>query len=155
VYSTMSLVSVSLSKLKVNNARNLSQTIMLIGSSDCRTWLATMQCPPNEVLSDDNIRWIVNLLETDDKLLAQHAAIEFTPTRLLDVGSSTCARTTRLIETAGMPSCPKYVALSYCWGPPYRAAQQLRTTSSTLQQHLHGLPAEQVTDVIRDAIEVA
>jgi hypothetical protein len=77
------------------------------------------------------------------------------PTRLLDVEADAHTGSVRLIKTDTTETCPRYLALSYCWGDPSTAAQQLKTTCSTLREHLDCLPFDRTTNVVHDAVKVA
>jgi hypothetical protein len=78
----------------------------------------------------------------------------FIPSRLLEIGFDNVPSSARLIETTAMTSCPRYAALSYCWGKPHEAAQQLKTMPATLHQHLYQIPTGSMTVVVREAIKV-
>jgi len=119
----------------------------------CREWLQTLHLAHERPLCDENVAWILDELGTNERIFEQESSTGFIPTRLLDLGTDE-ADDIQLIETSTLSFNPKYVALSYCWGSPSEAAQQLKTTSSTLQQHYQQLPSDGITKVIKDAVEV-
>jgi hypothetical protein len=71
---------------------------------------------------------------------------QYTPTRLIDVGSGTAAP--RLVES--QEGSPEYVALSHCWG----GSLPLRTTSANFQDLLETLPLELMPVSFQDAVQV-
>ncbi len=83
-----------------------------------------------------------------------HKPIGIIPTRLLDLGELP-SDIPVLVETATSPvEISQYAALSYCWGPQPEADLQLRTDESTLQDRLRGIPANIMSPVMRDAVNV-
>jgi hypothetical protein len=129
--------------------------LFLTSPGICRDWLQTVTSPPQYVLSDDTVAWIQEELENDEAGNSQEIQSNFLPTRLLDIEVDPHAGSVRLVETMAMVSRPRYLTLSYCWGDQSEAAQQLKTTSSTLRQHLDCLPLDQTTSVVHGAIRVA
>jgi hypothetical protein len=121
----------------------------------CKDWLQTMLAPPQHALCDENVAWIQQELDDDEAGYVQHTRSEFLPTRLLDVEADAHTESVRLIETTTMVTCPRYLALSYCWGDQSAAALQLKTTSSTLRKHLDSLPSDRTTNIVHDAVKVA
>jgi hypothetical protein len=69
------------------------------------------------------------------------------PTRVIDVGSRTAAPF--LLLSGGKRG--SYCALSYCWGN----AAFLRTTRSTLGDHLRGIPMDKLPRTLKEAILAA
>jgi hypothetical protein len=69
------------------------------------------------------------------------------PKRLLYVGNQT--QPPRLVETAGITEY--YITLSHCWGHH----QPLRTTRSTLSQHLNEIPFDGLPQTFKDAVILA
>ena len=69
------------------------------------------------------------------------------PARVLDLANDAI----RLFVTNGTKG--RYMALSYCWGPPARPP--LKTTRDTLTQHLHAIPWDKMPNTFRDAVSVA
>ncbi|KAM7195318.1 Heterokaryon incompatibility protein (HET) domain containing protein [Naviculisporaceae sp. PSN 640] len=84
----------------------------------------------------------------------------FVPTRLLFIGSEAdttirvvIARDTKHFENASNARS-RYSALSYCWGPPIDASRQCTTTKSTLASRIKGIPWEDLSPIVQDAIIV-
>ncbi|KAI9641302.1 hypothetical protein NHQ30_010104 [Ciborinia camelliae] len=106
-------------------------------------------------LDPANIELVQSCLRTSDYLNAN----KYIPKRLLDLGS-TQGLNPRVIEmrdcaplaqTEG--NCPiLYGALSYCWGPPEDAKQQTMLTSETRQRLSQGIPMDELTNIVQDAI---
>ncbi|KAK3647739.1 hypothetical protein LTR56_007968 [Elasticomyces elasticus] len=73
----------------------------------------------------------------------------FLPTRLLEV-SQHGEPNVRLIETSheSFSACPKYVALSYCWG----AAENQKLTKESISQMKEEVPWSTLPRLIRDAV---
>lgn len=88
---------------------------------------------------------------------------QFVPSRLLYVGSSDESRAPRLIITRNLlastqsdcMSTFKYIALSYCWGPPSEARTLLKTMHASLPARLEGISQDSMPLVFRDVITVA
>jgi hypothetical protein len=82
---------------------------------------------------------------------------EFIPTRLLDLDAPNAPDGICLIDTAnaGFSECPRYSALSYCWGEKKDADGQLKTTTESLKNHLVSIAWGSLTHVIRDAVTIA
>lgn len=133
----------------------IAMMISLTSPEDCRNWLRTFLSPSSDMLCDENVAWIQDELEKDEVSRSQDTRSSFLPTRLIDVGTETRTGSVRLVTTTAMPPCTRYLALSYCWGDASAAAQQLKTTGLTLQQHLQCLPSERITNLVHDAIKVA
>jgi hypothetical protein len=129
--------------------------MLLMIPETCEDWLQTMLAPPQHALCDENVAWIQQELDDDEAGYVQHTRSEFLPTRLLDVEADAHTDSVRLIETTTMVTCPRYLALSYCWGDQSAAAQQLKTTSSTLRKHFDSLPPDRTTIIVHDAVKVA
>ena len=72
------------------------------------------------------------------------------PTRVIDVGRADGSQVPRLLETQGRKG--RYVALSYCWGPPDR--HPLRKTKDNLEAHLECLKLESLIKTHQHAIVV-
>ena len=66
------------------------------------------------------------------------------PTRVLDVGS--CEDNIRLLVTGNQQA--KYIALSHCWG----GISQIRTTNSSLEEHIRYINFNNLSKTIQDAI---
>ncbi|RSL67985.1 hypothetical protein CEP54_002938 [Fusarium duplospermum] len=50
---------------------------------------------------------------------------------------------------------PRYIALTYCWGPEPHASKQLKTTSLNLSQHLQKIPESLLPQAIQDSVTLA
>ncbi|KAF1847583.1 HET-domain-containing protein [Cucurbitaria berberidis CBS 394.84] len=124
---------------------------------DCMRWLQIMQAPREQTLCVENIAWIKEELASCSLKCCPTPTSAFLPTRLLDLGTSDAGYRTRLIQTsdAHLQLPVRYTALSYCWGTQDDAAYQLKTTSSTLEQHLDNVSVDVMTCVIQDAVKTA
>ena len=87
----------------------------------------------------------------------------YVPTRLIDVGGKDGREEPRLVisETypplnndESHPDSRRYIALSYCWGPPEAAACQLKTTRDSLADRLRGIKLETLPKTLLDAVLV-
>ncbi|KAF1829959.1 HET-domain-containing protein [Decorospora gaudefroyi] len=123
---------------------------------ECKNWLQTLQSPHQRALCKENVNWILEHLQNDDQKFGNDLQLDFVPTRLVDVGFAGGSDGIRLVDTTewAVPSYLQYVALSYCWGGPSEAAQQLRSTSLSVQQHCHRIPPEKLPWAIQDAVKV-
>lgn len=65
---------------------------------------------------------------------------EFWPTRVIDVGPADGSVDAKLVVTSGEPQ--EYLALSHCWGVPGPGMRMLKTTTSTIESHMRGIPLE-------------
>lgn len=72
------------------------------------------------------------------------------PSRYLDVNDA--IRNDHIfLRDSGVEPDYRYVALSHCWGP---VAEQLCTTSATLQNHKEGIPIQILPQTFKDAVQV-
>ncbi|KAH7347363.1 heterokaryon incompatibility protein-domain-containing protein [Plectosphaerella cucumerina] len=83
----------------------------------------------------------------------------FTPRRLLDVTAGQVKLVTRASSSFSLLQSPdnkhpKYAALSYCWGPPSVASTQITTTKGTEAAHQAGIPMNELTQTLREAVTV-
>jgi hypothetical protein len=83
----------------------------------------------------------------------------FSPRRLLDVGNPNCGDGLKLIESSETihssvtnTDSTKYMALSYCWGPP---GYRLTTTHSTSPSRRSLITLDSLPLAFRDAVQVA
>lgn len=76
------------------------------------------------------------------------------PTRLIDI-TNTPQVPPRLVLSASMPASTKYIALSYCWGPPSQQKPQLTTTKARLQAHQSGIALSSMPLTFQDLITLA
>ena len=86
----------------------------------------------------------------------KEADSRFKPKRLLDLGH-TDEFLPRVIDTATVhksinDQLLEYVALSYCWGPPVDARQQLLLTAESKGSLYRGIKMASLTPVVRDAV---
>lgn len=72
------------------------------------------------------------------------------PTRVLDLKDVQNNGAVYLLETHGMKG--KYIALSYCWGPPI--SHPLKTSLATLKPHKEGISISTMPQTFRDAIAI-
>ncbi|KLU85007.1 hypothetical protein MAPG_04041 [Magnaporthiopsis poae ATCC 64411] len=75
------------------------------------------------------------------------------PKRLVDVRSHPPKLVVRSSEKRHLERW-NYAALSYCWGPPEDAERQLKTTKDSLAERMRGIPEEEMTPSLRDAVNV-
>lgn len=118
-----------------------------------------MRIPRKQVLSTNSVAWIKSCLGKCDAE-HEHSHISrnkrFVPTRLLDLRNDPV----KLVEchtdsVRSVDQLPKYAAVSYCWGSPKDAAQQIRTDIGTLQSRLSGIQGNEMTPLLRDVIKTA
>jgi hypothetical protein len=85
---------------------------------------------------------------------ANHSHISFDtgfcPDRLLDVQSEPL----RLVLKEDVEPSPRYAALSYCWSSKAESEKQLKTTGESIRQRLCEIPFDDLTPVVRDAIQM-
>ncbi|KAF1830895.1 HET-domain-containing protein [Decorospora gaudefroyi] len=121
---------------------------------DCNRWLGTPSPPRERPLCDQNSAWMREMLEACTTHGCAPHSSTFLPTRVLDLGTDDSHDTIKLIQLSHthLTDSMKYTALSYCWGPREDAVHQLKTTSSSLAQHLERVDFEAMTPVIQDAV---
>lgn len=71
------------------------------------------------------------------------------PKRLLNLGTSDKENQARVIDVEEQ-SCPRYCALSYCWGPDPHL--NLLTTQENLQERMNGIAIAQMPTLFQDVI---
>ncbi|KAJ0417805.1 HET domain protein [Aspergillus carlsbadensis] len=73
------------------------------------------------------------------------------PTRVLDLGTSTCpiTSTVQLLVTQNQPE--PYVCLSHCWGS-HAGLRPLETTIETVQEFQEGIPFDKLPRTFQDAV---
>ncbi|KAL7787866.1 HET domain-containing protein [Trichoderma ceciliae] len=129
-------------------------------SDECAPWFNLWRRHvPGELLSPLLVQRSVELVDKSTRKIP--ASAHYLPTRLLDVGSSS-SPDLRLVVTKQHPplvgaidaAMKRYVALSYCWGPKEDAERQLKTTASTIKDHLLQIDITAVPQTIADAISV-
>ncbi|KAI0378857.1 heterokaryon incompatibility protein-domain-containing protein [Hypomontagnella monticulosa] len=113
---------------------------ILDGLSDA----ATPQLPQTPTPRSDNMYLPTRLIEID---INPAASSPPTPSLRLVLGEDLAKRTSRAEKV-------QYAALSYCWGTASEAAAQAVTGKETIAQRCSGIPEEELTPVIRDAIEI-
>ncbi|KAG4423518.1 hypothetical protein IFR04_003341 [Cadophora malorum] len=86
----------------------------------------------------------------------------FLPTRLVEVGNSETDLEPRLILTEDLSeshtdhtSTSKYIALSYCWGPPEESSRLLKTTHATMHERRSSIKFDTLPLALKDAVTVA
>ncbi|KAF1926799.1 HET-domain-containing protein [Didymella exigua CBS 183.55] len=123
----------------------------------CRDWLQTLPSPSGDALCTANMTDLINVLSGCDTNCecSEAEASDFLPTRLLDLHDWGTSKLIRVVEASSIaPSTEaRYVALSYCWGPPSAATLQLKTTHETYQERLIGINADSLTPVMKDAVD--
>lgn len=137
---------------------------MLLTKLDpCATWFNVQKRPfSNRLLSTPAVKRLRELITQSLDKGSSEEDNGYLPTRLLDVGSTTepCLR---LVSMRSYPQLQpatanafanRYAAISYCWGAKEDAEKQLKTTTSTLQQHLLGIELQDMPQTIADAVEL-
>ncbi|KAI1780884.1 HET-domain-containing protein [Hypoxylon cercidicola] len=123
----------------------------------CSRWLRLEAPPRDDALCPENILMVVDSLKKSSYTLTYVEGNVY-PARLIEAGELG-AVSCRLVEThshpefAG-PSLIPYAALSYCWGPQEDAALQFKTERCSLEDRLSGFQVDQVTPILRDAIQI-
>ncbi|KAM0554826.1 hypothetical protein ACHAPJ_006559 [Fusarium lateritium] len=74
------------------------------------------------------------------------------PSRILDLDAFDDPDRIRLCETSETTKKDPYVTLSYCWGP--NSSSQVKTTRSTLSDHLDSITVHKLPQTHRDAIKI-
>lgn len=120
-------------------------------------WVGLELPKSDRTLCAENIEMIMRNIKTSSyKRSSMNGDIY--PTRLIAVGNEACDPC-RLVETKydptfSQPTEISYTALSYCWGPPEDASIQFKTDRCSLNSRLNGFQVDQVSPILRDAIEV-
>lgn len=88
---------------------------------------------------------------------SSHKPDGFVPTRLIDLGPSPESDPKLFLPNRGDRATEvadplAYAALSYCWGRPAQAAQQLKLMSGNLSRMLERIPLTSMSPVMRDAV---
>jgi len=132
------------------------------GHKGVAEWLRLHKCPPLDGFNDSTLAWVTSEMEscaTSHEHSLQGGTSYHCPTRLLDIRQEPI----RLVERwevekkkdSSTNSSPiRYAALSYCWGDENQALRQPLSTRKNLAQRLIGIPEEELSPVLRDAIEV-
>ncbi|KAF5627583.1 hypothetical protein F25303_10773 [Fusarium sp. NRRL 25303] len=82
--------------------------------------------------------------------------MRFIPDRLIDVrGGQLSLVLTKDFEPRRQTEAPRYVALTYCWGPELHVSRQLKTTRVNIALHQQQIPQLSLPQVIKDAVAVA
>ncbi|KAL4779399.1 heterokaryon incompatibility protein-domain-containing protein [Aspergillus varians] len=89
------------------------------------------------------------LARCQDDHQACHHAVNYAPTRLIDVGMQQGAEV-RLIESAQLPRTPSYLALSYCWG----RTEVVVTTASNYEAMKREIQLSCLPQTVQDAIKI-
>lgn len=77
----------------------------------------------------------------------------FVPTRLLDIAAFENSDDIRLVRLDLKLSSPRYVALSYCWGPTTQLP--ITTTTSTLENRMNRIKFGLLSQTFQDTIKLA
>ncbi|KAH9242533.1 hypothetical protein K456DRAFT_1905694 [Colletotrichum gloeosporioides 23] len=132
----------------------------------CTPWLSIPRAPvEKDILSERGIRRLNQLKDIAFSIpnlppILEHPRL---PTRLIDVGLRGLGKSEeepRLVVTSDYPPLRSkieshhYIALSYCWGPPEKALQQLKTEILTLKNRLHQIPFTEFPKAHQDAIKL-
>lgn len=122
-----------------------------------RSWLEIPPAVRSQVLCEENIRFMKESI-LNCETACHHSKLEsHCPTRLIDVCPTLDDPTAvRLVERSEFSDgeIPRYAALSYCWGTASEAATQLRTKVATLASFKDGISRSEMSQVLRDGIEV-
>ncbi|KAI0895550.1 HET-domain-containing protein [Annulohypoxylon nitens] len=145
----------------VRNEYFLHYNVSTDENDQCASWFQVPRRPlPSEYLSPPSIERLNKFI---DKSLSEIPIEQnYYPTRLLDVGSSTCSEPLRLIISAEHPilqdevnpAMRRYAALSYCWGSKDEARMQLKTTRNTILAHLSHINFGDLPRTVADAVQV-
>ncbi|KAL2691277.1 hypothetical protein Neosp_001658 [[Neocosmospora] mangrovei] len=132
---------------------HLDCPVTAVGDDDTVTLLGLR--PPLSHISEETVRWMKSKMDScvsHDHINPQKT---FIPDRLIEVGADRL----RLVLTEDMVNLnsdiPRYIALTYCWGPEPHASKQLKTTSLNLSQHLQEIPESLLPQVIQDSVALA
>ncbi|RSL87594.1 hypothetical protein CEP51_002141 [Fusarium floridanum] len=111
--------------------------------------------PPLSHISEETVHWMKSRMDScvsHDHINPQKT---FIPDRLIQVEADGL----RLVLTKDMVNpdleIPRYIALTYCWGPEPHASKQLKTTSLNLSQHLQTIPESLLPQAIQDSVTLA
>ncbi|KAM0426552.1 hypothetical protein ACHAPT_008244 [Fusarium lateritium] len=114
--------------------------------------------PPLSHIDEETIRWMKSRLEScvsHDHINPQKT---FVPDRLIEVGADRLRLVlTKDIVNSQSPDSeiPRYIALTYCWGPQPHADKQLKTTSVNISQYQQEIPESPLPQAIKDSAAVA
>ncbi|KAI8723027.1 HET domain-containing protein [Fusarium sp. LHS14.1] len=132
---------------------HLDCPVTAVGDDDTVTLLGLR--PPLSHISEETVRWMKSKMDScvsHDHINPQKS---FIPDRLIEVGPDRL----RLVLTKDMAKSdleiPRYIALTYCWGPEPYASKQLKTTSLDLSEHLETIPESVLPQVIQDSAALA
>lgn len=132
----------------------------------CTRWLSIPRAPVvKDILSERGMRRLNQLKDIAFSIpnlppILEHPRL---PTRLIDVGLRGLGKSDeepRLVVTSDYPPLRSkieshhYIALSYCWGPPEKASQQLKTEILTFKNRLHQIPFTEFPKAHQDAIKL-
>jgi hypothetical protein len=101
----------------------------------------------------------VDLKHLDYK--ASTGATHFLPLRMIDIGDASNGKHPRLVITSEMEptgsknEAPKYMALSYCWGPADKTSRLLKTTHNTIDSRMEMIKWDTMPRVFQEAVTVA
>ncbi|SCV34410.1 uncharacterized protein FFB14_04877 [Fusarium fujikuroi] len=112
--------------------------------------------PPLSHINNETVSWMKSKLESC--VLHDHINPNkrFIPDRLIDVrGGQLSLVLNKDFEPRQDTEAPRYVALTYCWGPEPLASRQLKTTRANIAQHQQQIPQLSLPQVIKDAVTVA
>ncbi|KAF2435212.1 HET-domain-containing protein, partial [Tothia fuscella] len=93
--------------------------------------------------------WLDDCTATHDICANSHGKA---PLRLLDLGDATTPNALKLIETTDLEPVP-YATLSHCWGKD--SSKTLKTTQSSVKDHLQAVSLESLPKTYQDAVFVA
>ncbi|KAI4860851.1 HET-domain-containing protein [Hypoxylon rubiginosum] len=142
---------------------SLHYNIHADAADPCASWFQIWRKPlSNGLISPPSIKRLNELIARSLLEIPTPPGNTYYPTRLLDVGSSTCSKL-RLIISAEYPALSKgeanfvgvrYAALSYCWGPKDEANKQLITTRGTIRNHIAQIEFGHLPQTVADAVQV-
>ncbi|KAI1149182.1 heterokaryon incompatibility protein-domain-containing protein [Nemania diffusa] len=118
-------------------------------------WLRLHADAPGPILTPTTVSWIQSQLSSC-QICEEQPKDDFIPTRLIrvDCNPPSLVQMDKPTILAFSPEFIKYAALSYCWGPPEKAARQPKLEKKTIQDRMSGIPDTEMTSVLRDAITV-
>lgn len=110
----------------------------------------------------DYIDWMKHRLAVCEEESPSNETVtnhDFTPRRLLDITAGQVKLVPSASSSIALPLLlggkrPKYAALSYCWGDASVASTQITTTKDTEVARQAGIPMDQLTQTLLEAVMV-
>ncbi|KAJ4420320.1 hypothetical protein N0V82_004419 [Gnomoniopsis sp. IMI 355080] len=140
--------------------------IQVSPADPCARWLSIPRRPvEGDLLSQSGVQRLNELIDRALSIrnVSTVTQISSLPTRLLDVGLASpgeAQHEPRLVITSDYPPLQddtkdrRYMALSYCWGPPDKAKYQLMTEIPTLDARLREIPFTTLPRLLQDSVRL-